>query len=105
MALTATAASSGYHDVFLFDTGAVKPYWLTFPSTASAAARPYDIPNYESEFNAVFTNKTIVTPVMGRRRQHGVFGSEELRTWLRVTWYRPRRDPQAQSESARTRSR
>src|SRR6185312_501811 len=38
----------------------------------------YDIPNYESEFTAVFTNKTIVTPVRGAGRQHGVFVSERL---------------------------
>jgi len=38
----------------------------------------YDIPSYESEFTAVFTNKTIVTPVRGAGRQHGVFVIERL---------------------------
>jgi carbon-monoxide dehydrogenase large subunit len=39
---------------------------------------PYDIPNYYSEFTAVFTNKTIVTPYRGAGRQHGVFVIERL---------------------------
>jgi len=39
---------------------------------------PYDIPSYESEFTAVFTNKTLVTPVRGAGRQHGVFVIERL---------------------------
>src|SRR5690606_24086797 len=38
----------------------------------------YDIPNYESEFKAVFTNKPIVTPYRGAGRQHGVFVMERL---------------------------
>jgi len=42
------------------------------------AARPYKIPNYYSEFTAVFTTKPIVTPVRGAGRQHGVFVIERL---------------------------
>jgi CO/xanthine dehydrogenase Mo-binding subunit len=38
----------------------------------------YDIPAYESEFKAVFTNKPIVTPYRGAGRQHGVFVMERL---------------------------
>jgi CO/xanthine dehydrogenase Mo-binding subunit len=39
---------------------------------------PYSVPNYYSEFRAVFTNKTIVTPYRGAGRQHGVFVIERL---------------------------
>jgi CO/xanthine dehydrogenase Mo-binding subunit len=38
----------------------------------------YDIQNYYSEFTAVFTNKTIVTPYRGAGRQHGVFVIERM---------------------------
>jgi CO/xanthine dehydrogenase Mo-binding subunit len=36
------------------------------------------VPNYYSEFKAVFTNKPIVTPYRGAGRQHGVFVMERL---------------------------
>jgi CO/xanthine dehydrogenase Mo-binding subunit len=36
------------------------------------------IPNYYTEFKAVFTNKIIVTPYRGAGRQHGVFVIERL---------------------------
>jgi CO/xanthine dehydrogenase Mo-binding subunit len=39
---------------------------------------PYDIENYTSEFKALFTNKTIVTPYRGAGRQHGVFVIERM---------------------------
>ncbi|HJL69795.1 MAG TPA: molybdopterin cofactor-binding domain-containing protein, partial [Anaerolineales bacterium] len=39
---------------------------------------PYHILNYYSEFNAVFTNRPIVTPYRGAGRQHGVFVIERL---------------------------
>jgi CO/xanthine dehydrogenase Mo-binding subunit len=39
---------------------------------------PYQVPNYTSEFTAVFTNKTLVTPYRGAGRQHGVFVIERL---------------------------
>ncbi len=79
MALTKDGRILGVHDVFLFDTGAYDPYGLTIPiNTQCTLLGPYDIPNYESEFTAVFTNKTIVTPVRGAGRQHGVFVSERL---------------------------
>jgi aerobic carbon-monoxide dehydrogenase large subunit len=64
----------GVHDVFLHDTGAYAPYGLTVALNAQAnVLGPYDIQNYYSEFTAVFTNKTIVTPYRGAGRQHGVF--------------------------------
>jgi len=64
----------GVQDVFLHDTGAYAPYGLTVPLNAQCTLLgPYDIQNYYSEFTAVFTNKTIVTPYRGAGRQHGVF--------------------------------
>jgi aerobic carbon-monoxide dehydrogenase large subunit len=69
----------GVRDVFLHDTGAYDPYGLTVPINSQCTLLgPYEIPNYESEFTAVFTNKTIVTPVRGAGRQHGVFVIERL---------------------------
>jgi carbon-monoxide dehydrogenase large subunit len=79
MALTKDGRILGVHDVFLFDTGAYDPYGLTIPINSQCTLiGPYEIPDYESEFTAVFTNKTIVTPVRGAGRQHGVFVSERL---------------------------
>jgi carbon-monoxide dehydrogenase large subunit len=79
MALTRDGRILGVRDVFLFDTGAYDPYGLTIPiNTQCTMLGPYDIANYYSEFTAVFTNKTIVTPVRGAGRQHGVFVSERL---------------------------
>ncbi|MGE5074047.1 MAG: molybdopterin cofactor-binding domain-containing protein [Anaerolineae bacterium] len=69
----------GVHDVFLHDTGAYVPYGLTVPLNSQCTLLgPYHIPNYYSEFTAVFTNKTIVTPYRGAGRQHGVFVIERL---------------------------
>ncbi len=64
----------GAHDVFLHDTGAYDPYGLTCALNSQANVLGlYDIQNYYSEFTAVFTNKTIVTPYRGAGRQHGTF--------------------------------
>ena len=69
----------GIHDVFLHDQGAYAPYGLTVPLNSSCTLLgPYDIEHYYSEFTAVFTNKTIVTPYRGAGRQHGVFVVERL---------------------------
>lgn len=69
----------GVHDVFLHDQGAYAPYGLTVPLNSSCTLLgPYDIAHYYSEFTAVFTNKTIVTPYRGAGRQHGVFVIERL---------------------------
>jgi CO/xanthine dehydrogenase Mo-binding subunit len=66
-------------DAFLCDTGAYDPYGLTIPiNTQCTLLGPYDIPNYDTQFTSVFTNRTIVTPVRGAGRQHGVFVSERL---------------------------
>lgn len=67
------------HDVFLHDAGAYAPYGLTVPINSQCTLLgPYHIPNYYSEFTAVFTNKTIVAPYRGAGRQHGVFVIERL---------------------------
>ncbi|HSH74339.1 MAG TPA: xanthine dehydrogenase family protein molybdopterin-binding subunit [Longimicrobiales bacterium] len=69
----------GVRDVFIHDTGAFDPYGLTVPiNTQCTLLGPYDVPAYYSEFTVVFTNKTIVTPVRGAGRQHGVFVMERL---------------------------
>ncbi len=69
----------GVHDVFLHDNGAYNPYGLTVPINSQCTLLgPYDVPNYYSEFKAIFTNKPIVTPIRGAGRQHGVFVMERL---------------------------
>ena len=79
IALAEDGTILGVHDVFLHDSGAYDPYGLTVPLNAQCTLLgPYKIPNYYSEFTAVFTNKTIVTPYRGAGRQHGVFVIERL---------------------------
>ncbi len=79
IALTREGRILGVHDVFLHDTGAYDPYGLTVPLNSQCTLLgPYDIPHYDSEFTAVFTNKPIVTPYRGAGRQHGVFVIERL---------------------------
>jgi aerobic carbon-monoxide dehydrogenase large subunit len=69
----------GVKDVFLHDTGAYNPYGLTVPINSQCTLLgPYVIPNYDSTFTAIFTNKPIVTPYRGAGRQHGVFVMERL---------------------------
>ena len=79
IALSEEGMILGVHDTFLHDSGAYDPYGLTVPLNAQCTLLgPYKIPNYYSEFSAVFTNKTIVTPYRGAGRQHGVFVIERL---------------------------
>jgi carbon-monoxide dehydrogenase large subunit len=79
LAVTKDGKILGVRDVFLHDTGAYDPYGLTVPINSQCTLLgPYIVPNYESEFTAVFTNKPIVTPVRGAGRQHGVFVMERL---------------------------
>ncbi|GMQ77542.1 MAG: molybdopterin-dependent oxidoreductase [Anaerolineae bacterium] len=79
IALSQDGRILGIHDVFLHDTGAYIPYGLTVPINSQCTLLgPYDVPNYYSEFRAVFTNKTIVTPYRGAGRQHGVFVMERF---------------------------
>jgi CO/xanthine dehydrogenase Mo-binding subunit len=52
---------------------------LTVPINAQCTLLGmYQVPNYYSEFKAVFTNKTTVSPYRGAGRQHGVFVMERL---------------------------
>jgi len=79
LAITKDGRILGVHDVFLHDTGAYNPYGLTVPINSQCTLLGcYEVPNYYSEFKSVFTNKTIVTPVRGAGRQHGVFVMERL---------------------------
>ncbi|MDQ5823099.1 MAG: xanthine dehydrogenase family protein molybdopterin-binding subunit [Chloroflexota bacterium] len=79
IALTRDGKILGVKDVFLHDNGAYDPYGLTVPlNTQTHLLGPYIVPNYYTEFKAVFTNKIIVTPYRGAGRQHGVFVIERL---------------------------
>src|SRR3990172_2520570 len=79
IALTKDGKILGVRDEFLHDTGAYDPYGLTVPINSQCTLLgPYNVPHYQSEFTAVFTNRPIVTPVRGAGRQHGVFVMERL---------------------------
>ncbi|HEV2855656.1 MAG TPA: xanthine dehydrogenase family protein molybdopterin-binding subunit [Thermoanaerobaculia bacterium] len=79
IAFTKDGRILGVKDSFLHDSGAYDPYGLTVPLNSQCTLMgPYRVPNYQSEFRAVFTNKTIVTPYRGAGRQHGVFVIERL---------------------------
>ncbi|HLF24694.1 MAG TPA: xanthine dehydrogenase family protein molybdopterin-binding subunit [Anaerolineae bacterium] len=79
IALTREGRVLGVHDVFLHDSGAYDSYGLTVALNSQCTLLgPYHIPHYDSEFKAVFTNKTLVTPYRGAGRQHGVFVIERL---------------------------
>jgi len=79
IALSADGRILGVKDTFLHDTGAYNPYGLTVPINSQCTLLgPYVIPNYDSTFRAIFTNKPIVTPYRGAGRQHGVFVMERL---------------------------
>jgi len=79
IALAADGRILGVKDIFLHDTGAYNPYGLTVPINSQCTLLgPYVIPNYDSTFTAIFTNKPIVTPYRGAGRQHGVFVIERL---------------------------
>jgi carbon-monoxide dehydrogenase large subunit len=79
MALDGDGKILGIHDVYLHDTGAYDPYGLTVPINSQCTLLgPYNVPNYYTEFKAVFTSLPIVTPYRGAGRQHGVFVVERL---------------------------
>ena len=79
MAVDGEGRILGVKDVFLHDTGAYDPYGLTVPINSQCTLLgTYVVPNYDSAFTAVFTNRPIVTPVRGAGRQHGVFVMERL---------------------------
>ena len=79
IAVTRDGEVLGISDVFLHDNGAYNPYGLTVPINSQCTLLgPYRIPNYYTDFKAVFTNKPIVTPYRGAGRQHGVFVIERM---------------------------
>ncbi|MBL8095301.1 MAG: xanthine dehydrogenase family protein molybdopterin-binding subunit [Anaerolineales bacterium] len=79
MALTRDGKILGVKDSFVVDTGAYNPYGLTIPlNTQCTLLGLYDVPAYQTDFEQVFTNKTIVTPYRGAGRQHGIFVMERL---------------------------
>ncbi len=79
LAVTKDGKILGVHDIFIHDTGAYDPYGLTVPINSQCTLLGcYEIPNYYSEFNMVFTNRTLVTPYRGAGRQHGIFVMERL---------------------------
>ncbi len=79
MALSRDGRILGIRDVFLHDAGAYNPYGLTVPINSQCTLLScYDVPAYQSEFRAVYTNKPIVTPYRGAGRQHGIFVMERL---------------------------
>ena len=79
MALSPEGIILGVKDVFLHDSGAYDPYGLTVPiNSQGTLLGTYRVPNYYSEFKAVFTNRVFVTPYRGAGRQHGVFVMERL---------------------------
>ncbi|MEX1248494.1 MAG: xanthine dehydrogenase family protein molybdopterin-binding subunit [Anaerolineales bacterium] len=79
MALTQDGTILGVRDVFWHDNGAYDPYGLTVPiNTQCTLLNMYLIPNYYSEFTAVFTNKPMVSPYRGAGRQHGIYVMERL---------------------------
>jgi CO/xanthine dehydrogenase Mo-binding subunit len=79
LALALDGRILGVRDHFLHDTGAYDPYGLTVPINSQCTLLgPYRVPDYESEFTVVFTNRPVVTPVRGAGRQHGVFVMERL---------------------------
>ncbi|MBE7536748.1 MAG: xanthine dehydrogenase family protein molybdopterin-binding subunit [Anaerolineales bacterium] len=79
MAFTRDGKILGIKDDFIHDTGAYDPYGLTTPlNTQSHVMGGYDIPNFTSEFRVAFTNKTIVTPMRGAGRPHGIYVIERM---------------------------
>jgi carbon-monoxide dehydrogenase large subunit len=79
IAVDAEGKILGVQDFFLHDVGAYSTYGLTVPINSQCTLLgPYNVPDYRSEFKAVFTHKTMVTPYRGAGRQHGVFVMERL---------------------------
>jgi aerobic carbon-monoxide dehydrogenase large subunit len=64
-------------DRFLHDAGAYTPYGIVVPLiTASQLPGPYRLRHYAVEFEAIYTNKVMVTPYRGAGRPHGAFVME-----------------------------
>jgi carbon-monoxide dehydrogenase large subunit len=64
---------------FLHDAGAYTPYGIVVPLiTATQLPGPYRITDYHVEFDAVYTNRMMVTPYRGAGRPHGAFVMERV---------------------------
>jgi carbon-monoxide dehydrogenase large subunit len=64
---------------FLHDAGAYTPYGIVVPLiTATQLPGPYRITDYHVEFDAVYTNRVMVTPYRGAGRPHGAFVMERV---------------------------
>jgi carbon-monoxide dehydrogenase large subunit len=66
-------------DEFLHDAGAYTPYGIILPIiTAGQLPGPYRVPNYRSDFRAVYTNTTPTSPYRGAGRPHACFVIERV---------------------------
>ncbi len=93
----------GVQDAFLHDTGAYDPYGLTVPLNSQCTLLgPYRVPAYDSEFRAVFTNKTD-RHALPRRRPPArrVRHRAAARPRRPRAGHRPHRDPPAQLPASR----
>ncbi|HMD90097.1 MAG TPA: xanthine dehydrogenase family protein molybdopterin-binding subunit [Anaerolineaceae bacterium] len=73
----------GIKDIFYHNTGAYDPYAMTVPlNTQTHTISNYNIPNYYTEINMVFTNEMVVTPVRGAGRPFGIFVMERMMDFL-----------------------
>ncbi len=67
----------GLRDFFLHDTGAFIPYGIAIAQVASTSiCGPYDIPNTEVRFQAVYTPTVTCTPYRGCGRPQACFAIE-----------------------------
>ena len=67
----------GLRDYFLHDQGAFIPYGMAVAQVgATCIAGPYRIPNFRSEFKAVYTPAVAVSPYRGAGRPHICFAIE-----------------------------
>jgi carbon-monoxide dehydrogenase large subunit len=77
VAVDADGRILGLRDRFLHDAGAYTPYGIIVPLiTATQLPGPYRLRHYAVEFEAVYTNKVMVTPYRGAGRPHGAFVME-----------------------------
>ena len=79
IALTKEGKILGVKDMFYHNTGAYDPYGMTVPlNTQTHTVSNYNVPNFQTEINMVFTNTMVVTPVRGAGRPYGVYVMERL---------------------------
>ena len=69
----------GIRDRFLVDMGAYTPYGIMVPIiTTGTMPGPYKIGAFHVDFTAVYTNKTVVSPVRGAGRPAAVYVMERV---------------------------